>query len=429
MTENTFDAGRAPAATTLADITGPFFKRRLLGQLTRLRHGHLTLIDGTERYDFGSVRSDEPLRACVHVANVDVYRQMALGGSVGSAEAYMDGAWDCDDLTSLIRIMVRNRDVLDGMEGGLAKLATAALRLWHSRQRNTKDGSRRNIAAHYDLGNEFFELFLDPSLMYSCAIYVDPSESLEIAQQRRLARICAKLDLKAGERIVEIGTGWGGFALYAAQHHGVHVTTTTISRKQYELATERVARAGLEDRVTLLLEDYRDLTGRYDKLVSIEMIEAIGHQYLDTYFAKVGNLLEDHGAALIQAITIEDHRYQRALTDVDFIKRYIFPGSFIPSNAAMLGAVARSSDLRLTHLEDIGPSYALTLRAWRERFLAALPQARQLGYPESFIRMWNYYFCYCEGGFLERSIGDVHLLLAKPGNRRVQFLPDLAPSL
>lgn len=429
MTENTFDAGHAPAATTLTDITGPFFKRRLLGQLTRLRHGHLTLIDGAERYDFGSVRKDEPLRACVRVADVDVYRQMALGGSVGTAEAYMDGAWDCDDLTALVRIMVRNRDVLDGMEGGLAKLAASFLRLWHSRRRNTKDGSRRNIAAHYDLGNEFFELFLDPSLMYSSAIYVEASESLEAAQQRRLARICAKLDLKAGERVVEIGTGWGGFALYAAQHFGVHVTTTTISRKQYELASERVARAGLSDRVTLLLEDYRDLKGRYDKLVSIEMIEAIGHQYLDTYFAKVASLLEDHGSALIQAITIEDHRYERALTDIDFIKRYIFPGSFIPSNAAMLGAVARSSDLRLTHLEDIGPSYALTLRAWRERFLAALPQVRQQGYPESFIRMWNYYFCYCEGGFLERSIGDVHLLLAKPGNRRPQFLPDLAPSL
>ena len=429
MTENTLDAGNAPVATTVGDITGPFFKRRLLGQLTQLRHGHLTLVDGAERYDFGSVKADEALRATVRVASPEVYRQMALGGSVGSAEAYMDGAWDCDDLTALVRIMVRNREVVDGMEGGLARLATSLLRFWHSRRRNTKDGSRRNISAHYDLGNEFFELFLDPSLMYSSAIYLDASDTLEAAQQRRLARICDKLDLKPGERVVEIGTGWGGFALYAAQHHGVHVTTTTISRKQYELASERVARAGLSGQITLLLEDYRDLKGRYDKLVSIEMIEAIGHQYLDTYFAKVGSLLEDHGAALIQAITIEDHRYERALTDIDFIKRYIFPGSFIPSNAAMLGAVARSSDLRLTHLEDIGPSYALTLRAWRERFLAALPQARQLGYPEAFTRMWNYYFCYCEGGFLERSIGDVHLLLSKPGNRRKQFLPDLQPSL
>ena len=354
---------------------------------------------------------------------------MALGGSVGTAEAYMDGGWESDDLTTLVRIMVRNRDVLDGMEGGLARLATSALRLWHSRRRNTKDGSRRNIAAHYDLGNEFFELFLDESLMYSSAIFVDPNETLETAQTRRLQRICSKLDLQPGQRVVEIGTGWGGFAIHAARHHGVHVTTTTISQRQHDLAKERIARAGLSDRITLLLEDYRDLEGTYDKLVSIEMIEAIGHQYLDTYFGKVSSLLEQHGSALIQAITIQDHRYTRALTDIDFIKRYIFPGSFIPSNSAMLNAVARSSDLKLSNLEDIGPSYALTLKAWRERFLAALPMVRKQGYSETFIRMWNFYFCYCEGGFLERSIGDVHLLLAKPGSRRSQYLPDLAPSI
>lgn len=429
MTEHTLAADRPLAPTTLAEISGPFFKRRVLAQLTRLREGHLTLVDGSERYEFGAVGAQGGLRATVRVHEPEVWRQMAIGGSVGTAEAFMDGAWDCDDLVSLVRIMVRNREVLDGMEGGLARIATSALRLWHSRRRNTKDGSRRNIAAHYDLGNEFFQLFLDESLMYSSAIFVDPSESLEVAQQRRLRRICAKLDLKPGERVVEIGTGWGGFAIHAAREHGVHVTTTTISRRQYELARERVQRAGVGDRVTLLLEDYRDLSGQYDKLVSIEMIEAIGHQYLDTYFAKLGSLLAPHGAALVQAITIEDHRYERALTDIDFIKRWIFPGSFIPSNAAMLGAVARSSDLRLTHLEDIGPSYALTLRAWRERFLARLSEVRAQGYSEAFIRMWEYYLCYCEGGFLERSIGDVHLLLQKPGNRRPQYLPDLAPTL
>lgn len=429
MTEHTLAADRPLAATTLAEISGPFFKRRLLAQLTRMSEGHLSLVDGSERYEFGAVGADDGPRATVRIHDSAVYRQMALGGSVGSAEAFMDGAWDCDDLVALVRIMVRNREVLDGMEGGIARLATGALRLWYSRQRNTRDGSRRNIAAHYDLGNEFFALFLDESLMYSSAIFVDPAESLEVAQRRRLERICAKLDLKPGERVVEIGTGWGGFAIHAAREHGVHVTTTTISRRQYELAGQRVQQAGVGDRVTLLLEDYRDLSGQYDKLVSIEMIEAIGHQYLDTYFAKVGALLAAHGAALIQAITIEDHRYERALSDIDFIKRWIFPGSFIPCNAAMLGAVARSSDLRLTHLEDIGPSYALTLRAWRQRFLASLPQVRAQGYSEAFIRMWEYYLCYCEGGFLERSIGDVHLLLQKPGNRRAQYLPDLNPGL
>ncbi len=428
MTENALTSD-APVPTTVAHITGPFFKRRLLSHLTQLRHGRLSLIDGDERYEFGAVSAHEALHATVRIIDTDTYRQMALGGSVGTAEAYMDGGWESDDLTTLVRIMVRNRDVLDGMEGGLARLATSALRLWHSRRRNTKDGSRRNIAAHYDLGNEFFELFLDESLMYSSAIFVDPNETLETAQTRRLQRICSKLDLQPGQRVVEIGTGWGGFAIHAARHHGVHVTTTTISQRQHDLAKERIARAGLSDRITLLLEDYRDLEGTYDKLVSIEMIEAIGHQYLDTYFGKVSSLLEQHGSALIQAITIQDHRYTRALTDIDFIKRYIFPGSFIPSNSAMLNAVARSSDLKLSNLEDIGPSYALTLKAWRERFLAALPMVRKQGYSETFIRMWNFYFCYCEGGFLERSIGDVHLLLAKPGSRRSQYLPDLAPSI
>ncbi|GMU44995.1 MAG: class I SAM-dependent methyltransferase [Xanthomonadales bacterium] len=429
MTEHTLAADRPLAPTTLAEISGPFFKRRVLAQLTRLREGHLSLVDGSERYEFGAVGQTSDLRATVRVHADEVYRQMALGGSVGSAEAFMDGAWDADDLVALVRILVRNRAVLDGMEGGPARFFTAALRLWHSRRRNTREGSRRNIAAHYDLGNEFFALFLDESLMYSSAIFVDPAESLEVAQQRRLRRICSKLDLKPGERVLEIGTGWGGFAIHAAREHGVHVTTTTISRRQYELARERVARAGLADRITLLLQDYRELRGEYDKLVSIEMIEAIGHQYLDTYFERVGALLAPHGAALIQAITIEDHRYERALKDIDFIKRYIFPGSFIPCNAAMLGAVARSSDLRLTHLEDIGPSYALTLRAWRERFLARLPEVRAQGYSEAFVRMWEYYLCYCEGGFLERSIGDVQMLLQKPDNRRAQYLPDLEPRI
>ena len=419
----------APALTAVSEITGGFSRRQMLRQMTRLTVGRLTLIQGSESFVFGSPDPHAPLRATVRILNDDAYKQMVLGGSVGTAEALMDGGWECDDLVSLVRIFVRNRDVLDGMEGGLARIAKSVLRFWHERQRNTRDGSRRNIAAHYDLGNDFFQLFLDESLMYSSAIYAHPDESLELAQTRKLERICQKLDLRPGERVVEIGTGWGSFAIHAARHHGVHVTTTTISQRQYELACARVADAGLQDRVSVLLNDYRDLEGRYDKLVSIEMVEAIGHQYLDVYFNKLSTLLEPNGAALIQAITIEDSRYSRALTDIDFIKRYVFPGSFIPSVSAMLGAVARTTNFRLTHLEDIGPSYALTLHAWRERFLAALPQVRSLGYSEAFIRMWNFYLAYCEGGFLERSIGDVHMLLSKPDNRRAQFLPDLAPSV
>jgi cyclopropane-fatty-acyl-phospholipid synthase len=429
MANDTLRADTPDPQVTLADIQGGFYRRQVLKSLMRITEGRLTVIEDGERLVFGRETTGEPLAATVEIRDPEAWKQMVIGGSVGVAEGFMDGHWHSDDLVSLVRLFVRNRDVLDGMETGLARLGAAALKAYHALRRNTRSGSRRNIAAHYDLGNEFFRLFLDESLMYSSAIYVDPADTLEAAQQRRLERICRKLDLKPGEKLVEIGTGWGGFALHAARHHGVHVTTTTISRKQYELARERVAAAGLSGRVEVLLEDYRDLEGRYDKLVSIEMIEAIGHQYLDTYFAKVSDLLAPHGLGLIQAITIEDHRYERALTDIDFIKRYIFPGSFIPSVGAMSGAIARASDLKLVHLEDIGPSYALTLRAWHERFNANVAEVRRQGFPESFVRMWRWYLAYCEGGFLERSIGDVHLLLAKPRNRRTQFLPDLSPSL
>ena len=261
--------------------------------------------------------------------------------------------------------------------------------------------------------------------MYSSALYAGDDDDLETASTRKLDRICQKLRLQPGDRVIEIGTGWGGFAVHAARHYGCHVTTTTISREQHALAASRVAEAGLQDRVSLLLEDYRDLQGTYDKLVSIEMIEAIGAQYLDTYFGKLASLLKPDGLALVQAITIEDHRYKQALDSVDFIKRYVFPGSFIPSIAAILEAKTRSSDLALTHLEDFGSSYARTLHAWRQRFMARLPEVRAQGFDERFIHMWEFYLAYCEGGFLERSIGVAQLLMAKPGNRDAEFVSGL----
>jgi cyclopropane-fatty-acyl-phospholipid synthase len=405
---------------------GGFYRRKMHASLAALEGCELTVVEGDASRVFGKpLAGEEPIRATITVRDADMYRAMALNGSVGAAEAYMAGEWECSDLTALVRMFVRNRDLLDRLEGGLARIGGALLRAWHSRRRNSRGGSRRNIAEHYDLGNDLFGLFLDESMMYSSAIFRDAGETLEVAQWRKLDRICRKLALSPSDHLVEIGTGWGGMALHAAKHHGCRVTTTTISKEQHALAVERIAAAGLSDRVTVLLEDYRDLTGRYDKLVSIEMIEAIGHQFQDTYFAKVSSLLAPHGLGLIQAITIEDHRYERALRNVDFIQRFIFPGSFIPSVASMTAAMARSTDLKLFHLEDIGPSYAITLRQWRERFDAKLDRVRELGYPERFIRMWHFYLAYCEGGFLERSIGDVQLLLAKPGARPGQFLPDL----
>jgi cyclopropane-fatty-acyl-phospholipid synthase len=396
-------------------------RKRLLATLDGLSGGQVTVRDGLGTQTLGE--PGEGLAVTLEVLDPGFYRALAGNGSVGAGEAYMDGLWRCDDLVALVRLLVINRDRLDAMETGLARLGGLAMRTLHAFNRNTRGGSRRNIAAHYDLGNDLFELFLDESMMYSSAIFAEPGETLEAAQRRKLERICRKLDLQPTDHLVEIGTGWGGMALYAAKHFGCRVTTTTISREQHALATARIAEAGLSDRVTVLLEDYRDLTGRYDKLVSIEMIEAIGHQYLETYLDKCASLLKPEGLALIQAITIEDSRYEQALKSVDFIKRHIFPGSFIPSVSAITGAASRASDLRLVSLEDIGPSYATTLNHWRQRFLSKLDQVRALGYDERFIRMWEFYLCYCEGGFIERSIGDVHLLFARPGNRRPQYLP------
>ena len=415
------------ALTTERATPGAFdrwLRTRLLERLSGLRHGRLRLIDALGETSLGddTPRSGAP-DVRLTVLDPDAYARIATGGSVGAAEAYMDGQWRCDDLVGLVRLLVLNRDLLDAMEGGVARLSGWLLKGVHALRRNTRSGSRKNIEAHYDLGNDLFELFLSDDLMYSSALFASPDESLEAASFRKLERIGRKLDLKPTDHLVEIGTGWGGMALHAAKRFGCRVTTTTISKEQHALATERVAKAGLSDRVTVLLEDYRDLGGTYDKLVSIEMIEAIGHQYLDTYLAKCGSLLKPDGLGLVQAITIEDHRYERALGDVDFIKRHIFPGSFIPSISAITGAMARSSDLRLVSQEDFGPSYALTLRHWRERFLAKLPEVRALGYDERFIRMWEFYFAYCEGGFLERSIGVSHLLMARPMNRRDAWIP------
>ena len=400
-------------------------RERLLRLLATLNESRLTLTDALGSNELGDDAGGDPLRARVRVHDPAFWRRVATHGSVGAGEAYIDGQWDCDDLVALVRMLVRNRDHLDAMDTGLARVGGLALRAWAALRRNTHAGSRRNIAAHYDLGNAFFGLFLSDDLMYSSALYADEHESLETASTRKLERICAKLDLQPGDRVLEIGSGWGGFALHAAGRYGCHVTTTTISREQHALATARVAAAGLADRVTVLDRDYRDLDGRYDKVVSIEMVEAIGHQYLDTYCRTLAERLEPHGLALVQAITIEDHRYARALAAVDFIKRHVFPGSFIPSVAAMLDATARTGDLRLVNLEEFGPSYALTLRAWRERFLARLPEVRAQGYDERFVRLWEFYLAYCEGGFRERSVGVAQMLFARPRNRRAAFMPGL----
>ncbi|MGE8224659.1 MAG: class I SAM-dependent methyltransferase [Stenotrophomonas sp.] len=390
-------------------------RRRLLAELAPLREGCLRVRDALGEVLLGDATAE--LQATVTIDDPAFYRKVAAQGSVGAGESYINGDWRCTDLVALVRILVRNRDLLDGMERGPARIGGWLLRGWSRLRRNSREGSRRNIAAHYDLGNDFFSLFLSPDLMYSSALFADESTSLEQASQHKLDRICEQLQLQPGDRVIEIGTGWGGFALHAARHYGCHVTTTTISAEQHALASQRVAEAGLQDRITLLMQDYRDLEGQFDKLVSIEMIEAIGSEYLDTYMATLQRLLKPNGVALLQAITIEDHRYEQARRSVDYIKRFVFPGSFIPSLNAILAAKTRASDLQLVAQQDFGYSYALTLRAWRQRFMAQLPAVHAQGFDARFCRLWEFYLAYCEGGFLERSIGVSHLLLARPGYR------------
>ncbi len=399
-----------------------FARSQLHERLSGLRWGRLVLRDELGSQVFGGAHGPS---ATIEVHDGELYLDIAKQGSVGAGEAYAHGAWSTDDLVAVIRILVRNREVLQGMERGFARLGSAALRLWHRRHDNTRAGSRENISAHYDLGNEFYELWLDETLMYSCAAFERPDMTLHEAQVARLDRICRKLDLQPTDHLLEIGTGWGGMALHAAGKFGCRVTTTTISRRQYEKAVERVRAAGLEERVTVLFEDYRDLSGSYDKLVSLEMIEAVGERWYDTYFETCSKLLKPDGMMLLQAITIRDSLYREALRSVDFIQRFIFPGSCIPSTSAIMDRVARVTDMNLYHLEDIGPHYAPTLRMWRENMAANAARIRELGYSEEFLRMWEFYLCYCEGGFEERSIQDVQLLLAKPLNRREPLLPKL----
>ena len=402
-----------------------FARGAVLSRLAGITRDRIVIEEGDERLPFGQDVSDADLRATIRVKDRRFYTDIALAGSIGAGEAYMASSWTTDDLTALAQIMLRNREVMEGMDGGLARLANPVRRFIHYLNRNTKTGSRRNIAAHYDLGNDFFELILDRTLMYSCAIFERAGATLEEAAAAKVDRICRKLDLRAHDHLVEIGTGWGGFAIHAARNYGCRVTTTTISRAQHDYAVKKIAAEGLADRITVLFKDYRDLTGQFDKAVSIEMIEAVGHQFLDSYFRKCGELLKPDGMMALQAITIADQYYEGSIRSVDFIKKYIFPGGFIPSVTAMCDSITRASDLRLFHLEDLTPNYAETLKNWRIRMFNNIERVRALGYPEEFIRMWEYYLCYCEAGFRERYLGDVQMLLTKPESKRAPILPRL----
>jgi len=384
--------------------------------MERIRSGLLTLEAEGARHVFGESETDVP-EAQVRVHDRRFWSAVVRRGSVGAGEAYARGWWTSDDPTAVVRLFVRNEDALSGLDGGLARLSRPFLAAYHALRRNTEAGSRANIRAHYDLSNEFFGLFLDETMTYSCGIFERADTTLREASLAKIDRLCRKLELRPGDRLLEIGTGWGAFALHAAREYGCHVTTTTISREQHALARRRIREAGLEDRIELLLQDYRRLEGSYDKLVSVEMIEAVGHRFYDAFFERCAALLEPDGLMALQAITIADRHFERAARSVDFIQRYVFPGSCIPSVTALCTSMTRASDLRLTELEDIDPHYVPTLAAWRANLRACWSEARTLCHSEEFLRLWEFYFCYCEGGFAERRIGDVHMLLERPGRR------------
>ncbi|MBP3363384.1 MAG: class I SAM-dependent methyltransferase [Pseudomonas sp.] len=398
--------------STTHNLTSALLRRGVLRQLSQLKSGHLVITENGERLIFGD--SGAGLVGEVQIHDTSVWGMIASNGSIGAGEAFIHGYWSSPDLTKVIRVLVSNMDVLDAMEGGLARLGRPLIRGLHWVNRNTRKGSQKNIAAHYDLGNDMFEQFLDPTMMYSAAQFLTADDTLEQAQLNKLQRICQKLDLKPADHLLEIGTGWGSMALYAAQHYGCKVTTTTLSKEQFDYTQTRIEALGLQEQVTLLLEDYRDLTGQYDKLVSIEMIEAVGHHFLPSYFKQCARLLKPHGLMLLQAITIREQRYEQAKSSVDFIQRYIFPGGALPSVQKMLEIVGKDTDMNLMHMEDFGLHYAKTLRLWHENFRRAHGRLTELGYDEYFLRLWEFYLCYCEGGFLERSIGTAQLLLAKP---------------
>jgi len=401
---------RLPWATRLA-------RRRIFERIAALPRGRLVIEDAEGTWRFGSASEREELVAHVQVTDAAFYDELASAGSVGAAESWVRGHWKTPDLLKVMQLMAANIDLLNAIDDSASVLERAALRVLHLMNRNSRAGSRRNIEAHYDLGNAMFAQFLDPTMMYSSAIFPHRDATLEEASLAKLERICRRLELGPDDHLLEIGTGWGGMAEYAARHTGCRVTTTTISRQQYDYARERIAAAGLQDRVTVLLKDYRELDGQYDKLVSIEMIEAVGHRYLPQYFAACSRLLKPRGLMLLQSILMPDQRYARSRRNVDFIQRYIFPGGFLPSTGVIATLTGSHTDMQLVDTLDITAHYADTLAAWRKRFHARAEAIRALGYGEDFMRLWDYYFCYCEGGFRERAIGTAQFLLAKPQYR------------
>ena len=392
-------------------------KNILFAKLSKIKHGYLQIFVDGMVYDFGIQEMQNTLHAEIHIHDTRIFRAVLFGGEPAAGYTYTKGWWSSNHLLNVVRLFTLNRDVLFAIKSGFAAIAKPFYLFGHYINKNTTKGSKRNILAHYDIGNDLYKLFLDEKMMYSSACYDNDNTTLEDAAENKLTVICEKLNLQASDHVLEIGSGWGGFAIYAAENFGCRVTTTTISDKQFDYLNDKITDLGLQKRITILKKDYRELTGQYDKLVSIEMIESVGHQYIDQYFSKCSQLLKPNGAMLIQAITISDFLYYRYIRSMDFIRKYIFPGGSLPSMSSMLASISSNTDLTLYQADSYADSYAKTLASWYQRFINNKKTVIELGYSQSFIRLWEYYLKYCQSGFEERVI-DVHqIVFKKPANR------------
>lgn len=388
-----------------------FARKQIFNVLKQLERGGVTVTEGGQRFFFGDQRAK--LQAEIQVVKADFYSRALLGGSIGAAESWVDGDWQSENLTAVMQVFARCLPVINTLEKRFSWLRYPAEFITRIGNRNTKAGSRANIAAHYDLGNEMYQLFLDPFMQYSSAIFPSQAATLSEAQEFKMWKICESLGLTEDDHLLEIGTGWGGLACYAAKHYGCRVTTTTLSGEQFKIAQQRAIDMGVADKIDFLLKDYRDLEGRYDKLVSIEMIEAVGHEYLAEYFSVLDRRLKPGGKMLVQAITIADQRYDSYRRSTDFINRYIFPGGCLPSASEMLRHMKNQTSLNLDSIESYGHDYANTLRCWDQRFKERSAELTGLGYSEDFQRLWQFYFAYCEAGFLEDTINLIHFQASK----------------
>ncbi len=394
-----------------------FAKSILFKKLDLIEHGYLQIYVDEMVYDFGDKTMQSELHAVIRVHNIQAFNEILFGGEPAAGNTYVKGWWTSDNILNVMRVFTLNRDVLFSFKSGYASVAKPFHAIGHAINKNSTRGSKRNILAHYDIGNDLYKLFLDEKMMYSSACFTEVNNTLEDAAENKLKIICEKLKLKPQDHLLEIGCGWGGFAIYAAQNYGCKVTTTTISDQQYDYAVEKIDQANLSSQITILKQDYRALRGQYDKLVSIEMIESVGQQYLDNYFAICSKLLKPDGAFLVQAITISDYLHDRYQNSLDFIRKYVFPGGSLTSMSSMLNCIAKNSDLTLFHSESYAASYGKTLEIWYQRFINNKEKVLELGYGHAFIRLWEYYLKYCQAGFEERVIDVQQLVLKKPANR------------